>query len=404
MTAPAPRYVPDFRLRIDGEPIPSTLRASIASVTVQTGLEGADRLELTIVNEALRWLDHPLLRLDRVLAVSLGYLPEGLEQVFVGEVVTRTASFGSNGVPTLTVAAQARTRRMQQGEKVRWFAIPVSSVGNFALPDQATASIVTLENGMVPVFEPVGAALAVLLGGAEALSADGDPDAMQRAIRKQSGESDYDFLGRLSRENGWEMVVDHSGPLDGRRLRFMSPLDRLVPVATLRYGQSLVDFHPRLSTVGQIVSVTAIVWLSAIKTEFVVTVGWDWDRMALTIDISPEFSPAGRGPSQLLIEEPVTPFTAPRRIVSELIPRLNRRLTGSGSTIGDTRIAAGEVVRLEGLGAEFGGLYRVTSATHTIDAGGFRTSFEARKEIWFGSIPLTEQGAVPIHLSAPFAG
>ncbi len=53
-------------------------------------------------------------------------------------------------------------------------------------------------------------------------------------------------------------------------------------------------------------------------------------------------------------------------------------------------------MQLEGVGEQFGGLYRVTSATHTIDGGGYRTSFEVRKEIWFGSIPLLEQGAVPV--------
>ena len=51
-------------------------------------------------------------------------------------------------------------------------------------------------------------------------------------------------------------------------------------------------------------------------------------------------------------------------------------------------IKAGRVIQLDGLGDQFGGLYRITSATHTIDGGGYRTSFEVRKEVWFGSIPL----------------
>ena len=45
------------------------------------------------------------------------------------------------------------------------------------------------------------------------------------------------------------------------------------------------------------------------------------------------------------------------------------------------------MIDLDGLGDQFGGLYRITSCTHTIDGGGYRTSFEARKEVWFGSIP-----------------
>ena len=58
------------------------------------------------------------------------------------------------------------------------------------------------------------------------------------------------------------------------------------------------------------------------------------------------------------------------------------------------------MLRIEGVGEQFGGLYRVTSVTHTLDGGGFRTSFEVRKEIWFGSIPLPDQGAVPVRVGA----
>jgi phage protein D len=61
--------------------------------------------------------------------------------------------------------------------------------------------------------------------------------------------------------------------------------------------------------------------------------------------------------------------------------KLNSRLTGSGSAVGDPRIRAGAVIRLEGLGPDFSGNYRVKSATHTLDTGGYRTNFEVYKEI-----------------------
>jgi len=54
------------------------------------------------------------------------------------------------------------------------------------------------------------------------------------------------------------------------------------------------------------------------------------------------------------------------------------------------------VLQLEGVGEQFGGLYRVTSATHTIDSSGYRTNFEVRKEIWFSSIDPLAQGAIPV--------
>jgi len=112
----------------------------------------------------------------------------------------------------------------------------------------------------------------------------------------------------------------------------------------------------------------------------------------------------GYADGSMELKESLNLRIVPRVLVRELIPRLNERLTASGSTVGDPRILAGSVVRVEGVGEQFGGLYRVTSATHTLDSGGFQTRFDARKDIWFGSIPLTEQGAVRVGAAAAFAG
>ena len=266
--------------------------------------------------------------------------------------------------------------------------------------------MVSGENLMEPIVDPIGAALSVIIGGAEAAAtfAFGSPDAQQKMIRRQGGESDYDFLRRLCAENGWEMVMDHQGPLGGRRLHFLSLIDSsLTPPVTLRYGQSLIDFTPRISNVGQVAQVAVSFWVSALDLEFTVAAGWDWDRSALTLDIIPGYGApelavgkdANKNPIMVL-NEPLSSKTAPRVLVSKLLAKLNNRLTGSGRCVGDPRIQACTVMRLEGVGKQFGGLYRVTSATHSIDGGGYQTSFELRKEVWFGSIPLLEQGAVTI--------
>ena len=107
-------YAPEFRVAINDEPIPAALHASVTGVSYQTGLEGADRVDLTLVNENLRWLDHPLLALDNKLILSIGYAPDPLEQVFVGEIISQEVTFPSSGTPTLTVAAQDRIQRLQQ--------------------------------------------------------------------------------------------------------------------------------------------------------------------------------------------------------------------------------------------------------------------------------------------------
>lgn len=396
-------FAPDFGIRLAGEPAPAALRGSVSAVRWETAFEGADRVELTVANHDLRWLDHPVLRLHNPMELRLGYGPKPLERVFAGTIVSQSADFPGGGAPTLAVAAQDARERLQRGTHSRWFAIDVPTMGNQPLPDLAVASQVAGEHQLTPVFEPVGAALSVLLGGVELVGAIVDPDGSQRAVRRQDGESDHEFLKRIALENGWELLIDHRGPDGGTRLRFFSPLDHLTADVVLRWGATLMDFSPRVSAVGDLVSVSVPVWVPQLKQQLMVKVAWDWDEATLDIDVRPGGGEAdvGGAVGKILVTEPSTPFTAPRKILAHLLPRLHERLTATATTVGDPRIVPGAVVQVEGVGRQFGGLYRVTSATHTLDTSGYRTTFEARKELWFGSIPLPAQGAVPIRLASP---
>jgi phage protein D len=401
-----PYFAADFRLYINDALIPAALRASMTGIQHQSGIEGADRVELSLTNEGLRWSDYGLLNLDNKLALHIGYAPEPLQKVFAGEIVSQSASFPSSGLPTLTIAAQDRRHRQQEGEHARSFGINIPTFGTVPLaPDKEIASLVSLEDGLIPTFDVVGMMIAAILAGAEALGSAGDPIELQKLVRKQEGESNYNFLTRLAQENGWEMFIDHTESPDGLRLHFFSSLAGAAQKAdvTLTYGKSLIDFSPRISNVGQIASVTAFVWIARIKTRLAITVGWDWEK-GLTLSIGIGAAPGAKGPSSVLIEEPVAVASAPRKLIKHLLPKLNKYLTGTGSTIGDPRLQAGKLLRLEKLGSRFSGLYRVTSATHTMDSSGYRTSFDVRKELQFGLTSPAQQRGAPVQAGAAFSG
>jgi hypothetical protein len=132
--------------------------------------------------------------------------------------------------------------------------------------------------------------------------------------------------------------------------------------------------------------------VAALQIELVLVLSWDYDRAAFDLMVYPGIGSLemvmGATAKSVLTIEATGPAIAVRKILSELLPRLNNRLTGSGNTTGDLRIRAGRVIDLQGIGDQFGGKYRITSCTHTIDSSGFRSSFDGRKEIWFGSIPV----------------
>jgi phage protein D len=81
------------------------------------------------------------------------------------------------------------------------------------------------------------------------------------------------------------------------------------------------------------------------------------------------------------VKDPADIMTAALVATRMLRNKVNNRLTGSGTAIGDPRIRAGAVVKLDGMGPNFSGVYRVTSAAHTIDGGGYRTDFKVRREL-----------------------
>lgn len=384
-----PTYAPEFAIEIGGEPIPPALRGAVARLSHTDGIEGADRVEMTVANEGLRWLDHPLMQVDQPFALFTGYAPDPLERVFTGEITGVSASFPSGGMPTLTVVAHDFLQRLTTGTKDRGFLLDIPTVGQFPLPDPIVAALVSGTNLLVPEIDPVGAALSFF---AAVASYAIEPVAAKRGVRMQVAQSDFDFLTGVARENGWEMHIDHTADPRGSVLRFMFPLTELTPSVSLTWGASLAEFTPRLTTVGQVLGVQTRIWVSAIKTEFVVSLGWDYDRAAFDLQIFPGFAGIddvlGTAKARSTVKVDSTgPSLAPRALLSELLPRLNNRLTGSGRAVGNLAIRAGRVIELHGLGAEFSGSYRITSATHTIDGGGFSTSFDARKEVWFGSIP-----------------
>lgn len=394
----APWYSPEIRVRIDGDAPPEGFRRSLVSARVDVGMAGVDRCEIVLVNDGWRWQDHPAFAIGNEVEVELGFLPGDLKRCFIGTIVGFALDLPMGGPGSVIITAHDRRQKLRTGNRTRWFAIPIPTVGNLPLPDLATASIATLENLLVPIFDPVGAALSILLGGVDTVLAVLDPDAGQKVIRKQTDESDAKFLERIAVDNGWDMLMEHQGPLGGHMLRFQSSADRLEPELTLEWGRSLISFSSRESAVGVYEAVTGSVWVPSIKTNFQITLGWDFDANFLSLMIIPGSLPIGTTrASGFLLEDPLTLWSAPRRLVAELLPRLNERITGTGATLGNPAISAGGVVQIEGVGERAGGRYRVTGASHQFDAAGFRTSFQLRKDIWFGLIPGAEQGAVPIN-------
>ncbi len=150
-----------------------------------------------------------------------------------------------------------------------------------------------------------------------------------------------------------------------------------------------MDFAPKLTTVGQVAGVSMKFTLRETAA------GLPRQRVLGLRPRTPRhLDPArgGRGgraaftgPSFTIVDRPIASpadlANSALQIVRELRTRLNKRMTGSGTAVGDPSIRAGELIRVDGLGPDFSGDYRVSGATHTIDGSGYQTHVDVFREL-----------------------
>jgi hypothetical protein len=385
-----PLYAPGFRLQINGADPPSALLSSITSVRYQQGMNAADRLEVGIGNVNLRWLQKHikglgfqpfptaialpglninmlapdgLFDIDNKVTMSMGYQPGAYSDMFSGEVTGVEASFPGSGAPTMTLVAHDYLHRLSEGSYSRGFG---------PLPDFIIASILGIENLLIPLIDPFIQAASTAIAAVNFVFGG--------TGTKQRGQSHLELLTEIANK------YDSDFHVEGDILYVTRFEKEYSPRLTLTWGESLIDFSPKVSTVGQAFGVGFKFTLREIPLDFLVKVYYDFDREAVGIVVLPGVAaPAAGGAVFTIIDRPIgSPadiVNSALTIAHELRTKLNNRLTGSGSCIGNPQIRAGAVIRLEGLGPDFSGDYRVSSATHSIETSGYMTHFEVRKEL-----------------------
>jgi hypothetical protein len=408
-------YAPDFSVQINDAEMPAALRACVTSVRYEDGIpsmvaepdkdgsKAADRVEIEFANPNLRWLQNHIrglgfrpfptgvklgpvrlpdaqignpFDLDNTLSLKVGYAPGQREHLFFGEVTGVQADFPATGVPTITIVAHDFMQRLTQGKITRGFSI---------LPDFVIAAIMSVENLLLPMLDPVVVAASTATGVLNAI--------FKGSGRKQRGQTDLDLMKEIADLYDADFWVgDPPFEADGLRGRTLY-LSRILfkeyePRLTMTWGQSLLSFTPRVSKMGQVVGVAIRFTLPLIPISFVTVVAWDFDRESLSVSVFPgcmvkipNIAGAVTSVIERTVNNPADIMNSALMITRMLRRKINNRLTGSGTAIGDPRIRAGAVVRLDGMGPSFSGTYRVTSALHTIDGNGYRTEFKVRREL-----------------------
>ncbi|WP_167770555.1 phage late control D family protein [Bradyrhizobium niftali] len=198
----------------------------------------------------------------------------------------------------------------------------------------------------------------------------------------QDNEHDIDFLLGLARRVGYELYVVPKTKGKPEHLRF-EPSNRVVPAQdiSLNWGESLIDFKPRLTTANQIAKVTVRGWDRARKKPIKVTVDLkDSEVRRINPDLHRLVEATG-GREEITVTEPVfSEADARQRARAIMSDRLKQMVTADGTTIGLPGLRAGSVVEIGSLGASLSGRYFVEKTTHSFSDSGYTTRFTARRE------------------------
>lgn len=359
-------YVPRFELFIGDSPARADLLHDVMQVSYTDSIESIDTFSLTINNwdaDRLTFKHHDSHRLDpnQRVRLHMGYLDDaqGLRLMMQGVITEMAPTFPASGQPTLTVSGRNVLHTFCKR--------PVSRSYDQRI---ATASGVATK-------------LCQELNVAFRNDTSHRANEVKHDHLIQDNRYDILFLLSMAHSEGYDVVVEEPKGQGRTTLRFDRPSDGVRAAYELRYGATLNEFHPVLSTAKQVSSVAVSGWDTAKGEPIHVEVGQQ--ALGASAGLKSKLLRGAENPvgdrSESITNRPIRDQQAARALATATLSAINQELvTGTGTVVGLPELRAGAQVYLWGLGQRFSGRYFVTGTTHTLGMSGYTTQFHCRLE------------------------
>lgn len=382
-------YVPRFEIKIAGASLPLDVLRDVMQVSYKDSIKELDTFEITVNNwdadkKQFKYVGgetpdsltkNPLHNLfnpgGHDVDVLMGYGANPLTLMLRGNFVSMEPNFPSSGGSTLTVRGLNILHKLRTSRH--------TTAWTKQKPSQIAQSFQELPSDSK---DPNGKRFPLPV---DTKGNDLNSETQIEYIA-QSNQWDIEFLLALARRVGYVIFVKEEEKkgnkvVNERRL-FFGPSDGNHPgfrplTFELKWGLSLIDFKPTLSTANQVESVTVNSWDRKTKTTIKGTA--TVENLDLNRDLRKNLGTDKR--EERVDDEPVfNEKEANNRALALLEQRSNDLVTASGTCIGLTELRAGQRVLIGNLGSRFSGEYFITDTTHTIGDGGYITRFNARRE------------------------
>jgi len=342
-------FVPTFELTVDRFPMALPVAKQVLDVSVVQRLQPPDSFTFRLNDPALELIavsGGPFVEGSRV-ELSLGFIGD-VRRLIVGEISALTADFPADGPIGVQVEGFDLLHRLTRGTVYRTFEGPSPGSG---LPDSQIVTQIAAEMQLVPAV---------------------DTTPPRTGPRTQNNVTNLVFLEELASACGFFLWVD------GDTLAFKK--ERPAPATVrLERGRTLLSFSPRLSTAGQVNTVVIRGWDPVQKQSFSVQVQRSGGGFSLSASGRQRLAQGSGGRSELVINDaPVANAQEAQAYGEALLATMQQTVVAArGSCVGDPDLTVGSLLEVTGVG-RFEGTYVVEQATHTLNAGGYQTSFDVR--------------------------
>lgn len=342
--------IPAFEVHIDGSRMPPEAQLEIFEIEVDMETEAVGMFSFLInagerERERFTLIDSNTLQPGNEIRIKIGY-GAPLKTMIVGEITSLAPDYPESGAVVLRVQGFERLYRLGFGRKTRSFR---------NMKDSDIAAQIAQDWKLTPEIESTDITHEYIL---------------------QNNQTDREFLLERARLNRYEAGVED------KTLYFQKPKEDTGHISTLTYGDTLIDFYPRLTTINQASKVVVRDWNPQERSEIVgeAGVGDETSKMGRSQtggDVVRRIS--GESLLSIYREKAGTKEEAEALAQNYLNKIAMEFITGEGSCIGNPEIKTGQVIELAELGTRFSGLYYVTSCKHVVNDRGYTTYFNVKR-------------------------
>jgi uncharacterized protein len=359
-------YVPAFEVKVGDRHLGRQVIRDIIQVSYRDSLEDVDSFEISINNwdankRSFKYSDDNLFNPGQKLELWMGYFGRNpLRLMLKGKINSLRPSFPAAGQPTLVISGLNLLHSLRMEQR--------SHVYEQKTDYQIAHEIARRLNIPLEPLEPP----------------QGPQEVYQYVL--QNNEYDIVFLWKRAKRIGFDLFVreeGEGGESQPSRLHF-GPSDKVKRITyELKYGLSLIDFQPNLTTANQVGTVVVRGWDSVHKKMIEATatraelsthgVGNRQDQAAI--------DQAFNQRQEIIVDHPIHSEQEAKTLATQSLERIAKdMITASGSVVGLPDLRAGSILQIAGVGTRFSGRYFVTSTTHAIGDSGYTTRFECRRE------------------------